>query len=104
MPSDGSELDIFAADSDTVVSVTVDELRKLYCQGLSRGPVGDYDHQGTTIPERTCHDASDSAWDLECSRCGCEMLGSNAEPALWMDSLAMPPSFCPNCGARVVEE
>lgn len=44
----------------------------------------------------TCHNASPQAWGtFECSKCGAQT---------WYQSIETRPRFCPDCGARVVDE
>lgn len=56
------------------------------------------------VPERTCLDAGDGDV-LFCSRCGCSMdlFDASGQSTLWVGSKAVAPSYCPNCGARLVE-
>lgn len=44
----------------------------------------------------TCHNASPQAWGtFECSECGAQT---------WYQSIETRPRYCPDCGARVVDE
>lgn len=56
--------------------------------------------------ERTCHDVSFDSREFVCSWCGChiDVLGIESEPTMWLGGSRIEPSFCPNCGARVVQE
>lgn len=56
--------------------------------------------------ERTCHDVSFDSREFVCSWCGChiDVLGIESEPTMWLGGSPIEPSFCPNCGAKVVEE
>ena len=90
------EVYIFDADPDTVVSVTVRELRCL-CTDEWEYCASDEDDSDIAIPERTCHfvdrdeDGNPAAYrDGFCDRCGEEMDDADR--------------FCPNCGAEVVDE
>lgn len=56
--------------------------------------------------ERTCHDVSFDSREFVCSWCGChiDVLGIESEPTMWLGGSPIEPSFCPNCGARVIQE
>lgn len=56
--------------------------------------------------ERTCHDVSFDSREFVCSWCGChiDVLGIESEPTMWLGGSPIEPSFCPNCGAKVVSE
>lgn len=56
--------------------------------------------------ERTCHDVSFDSREFVCSWCGChlDMLGIESDPTMWLGGSPIEPSFCPNCGAKVVSE
>ncbi len=56
--------------------------------------------------ERTCHDVSFDSREFVCSWCGChiDVLGIESEPTMWLGGSPIEPSFCPNCGAKVVAE
>lgn len=56
--------------------------------------------------ERTCHDVSFDSREFVCSWCGChiDVLGIEFEPTMWLGGSPIEPSFCPNCGAKVVAE
>lgn len=56
--------------------------------------------------KRTCHDVSFDSREFVCSWCGChiDVLGIESEPTMWLGGSPIEPSFCPNCGAKVVEE
>lgn len=56
--------------------------------------------------ERTCHDVSFDSREFACSLCGChiDVLGIESEPTMWLGGSPIEPSFCPNCGAKVVAE
>lgn len=66
---------------------------------------------------RLCHDVSDDPSKFKCSECGCEIdteieYTDNenernevwAEPTMWVDGHASFPSYCCNCGAKIIEE
>lgn len=55
--------------------------------------------------ERTCHDVSFDSREFVCSWCGChiDVLDIESEPTMWLGGSPIEPSFCPNCGARVVD-
>lgn len=56
--------------------------------------------------ERTCRDVTDYPDGFECSECGCllDVYGLESEPTMWVKGMPIAPSFCPNCGARVIRE
>ena len=56
--------------------------------------------------ERTCHDVSFDSREFVCSWCGChiDVLDIESEPTMWLGGSPIEPSFCPNCGAKVVSE
>lgn len=56
--------------------------------------------------ERTCHDVSFDSREFVCSWCGChiDVLGIDSEPTMWLGGSPIEPSFCPNCGAKVVDQ
>ena len=97
------EVVVFDADPDTVVSVTVGELRSL-CTDEWEYCASDEDDSDIAIQERTCHmvwlgrDGGVGRW--RCDACGCR----SAERIV-SDRLADPaPAWCHRCGARVVDE
>lgn len=55
--------------------------------------------------ERTCHDVSFDSREFVCSWCGChiDVLDIESEPTMWLGGSPIEPSFCPNCGAMVVD-
>lgn len=60
-----------------------------------------------TRAERTCHDANTRFDAWTCSECKCTqllMFDDFGEPTLSVDGVADVPHYCPNCGAKVVEE
>lgn len=98
-----SELRIYDADPERVVSVTVRELRCL-CTDEWECCASDEDDSDISIPERTCHmvwigrAGGVNRW--RCDACGC----MSAERIV-SDRLADPaPAWCHRCGARVVSE
>lgn len=57
------------------------------------------------IDRPTCHDATNNFYEFVCSKCGCSLdISNDFEPTLWVDGKATVPSYCPNCGAEVVDE
>lgn len=56
--------------------------------------------------ERTCRDECGGELDFHCSECGCHLylISIENESSLMLGEAAIQPSFCPNCGAKVVEE
>lgn len=56
--------------------------------------------------ERTCHDVSFDSREFVCSWCGChiDVLDIESEPTMWLGGSPIEPSFCPNCGAKVIQE
>ena len=55
--------------------------------------------------ERTCRDECGGELDFHCSECGCHLylISIENEPSLVLGEAVIQPSFCPNCGAKVVE-
>lgn len=64
------------------------------------------------VPERTCrnvspvgHNSSGWLFDFKCSECGAELCAEEmGNSPLWIDDEAEPISYCPNCGAKVVDD
>lgn len=58
------------------------------------------------LEERTCRNVDGMEWDFKCSECGCELdvAGREGDVTMWLNGSPMEPSFCPNCGAKVVSE
>ena len=55
-------------------------------------------------PERTCSDIAEGM-RFECSECGCTVrLTCDDYPTITAYCLALVPNYCPNCGAKVVDE
>ena len=56
--------------------------------------------------ERTCRDECGGELDFHCSECGCHLylISIENEPSLVLGEAAIQPSFCPNCGAKVIQE
>jgi hypothetical protein len=56
--------------------------------------------------ERTCRDECGGELDFHCSECGCHLylISIENEPSLVLGEAAIQPSFCPNCGAKVIRE
>ena len=60
-----------------------------------------------TRAERTCHDSNNRSNAWQCSECGATMLlmfDDFGEPTFSVDGVADVPHYCPNCGAKVVNE
>ena len=55
---------------------------------------------------RRCHDVSIKPFTFACSECGCELdvTDIGCDPTMRFNGSATEPSFCPHCGARVVDE
>jgi len=59
-----------------------------------------------TLGSGTCHNEGDSS-DFCCSECGVRMFTESDDTYTMIDSLGNiieQPSFCPNCGRKVVDE
>ena len=55
-------------------------------------------------PERTCHDIKPQKPFFECDVCGMEDMGGRE---IWISDgfyRSQKPNYCPNCGAKVVEQ
>ena len=54
---------------------------------------------------RTCRDVG-GLDQFVCSECGASlyMLGMYDDPTYWVDDVAAALEYCPNCGAKVVDE
>ena len=63
-------------------------------------------------PERTCRNVSDNDTGFTCSECGASVTGGNYRHSYvdeagvrWYTTANAPRwSYCPNCGAKVVDE
>ena len=57
-----------------------------------------------TLGRETCKD-NGTIERFICSECGCRLVLQDAdwEPMMWANGAAMEPTFCPNCGRKVVE-
>lgn len=63
-------------------------------------------------PELTCrnvstvgHNSSGWLFDFKCSECGAELCAEEmGNSPLWIDEEAEPISYCPSCGAKVVDD
>lgn len=56
---------------------------------------------------RTCHDVSfDPLREFVCSWCGChlDVFDIESNPTIWLGGSPIDPKFCPNCGAKVLQE
>ena len=77
----------------------------------SCGAAGGYRHTEAeaitawnTRAERTCHDVKPSLPFFKCDSCGMEDMGGTE---LWIQDgfyRSQKPNYCPNCGAKVVDE
>ena len=58
------------------------------------------------IDRPSCRDIGNSYHMFVCSECGCELDVDDreGEPTMWNGGAASVPSYCPNCGAAVVEK
>lgn len=59
-----------------------------------------------TLGSGTCHDVGDPS-DFCCSECGTRMFTNTDDTYTMIDSLGNiieQPSFCPNCGRKVMDE
>lgn len=87
------------------------------CRGFYHASSGYYASEAAaadawnTRAEFTCHNDNHETWneDFICSECGvifCQDDGEYYGPHLYMpfSSEGVAPSYCPNCGARVVNE
>ena len=54
------------------------------------------------MPERTCKNLATRKDDFYCSECGCEVVGCIVDDFGSFDN-PLCFSYCPNCGAKVVE-
>ena len=97
------EVDIFDADPERVVSVTVGELQNLckWAYGCGHDFVGMSD---ATIRERTCSMVwNDRVGDV--NRWRCDACGYRSSERIVSDRLHDPsPAWCHRCGSRVVGE
>lgn len=53
--------------------------------------------------ERTCHDVSHFGENFRCSECGMAVTVEYDDSALYVGGLTDDFSYCPNCGAMVVD-
>lgn len=58
-----------------------------------------------TLGVGTCHDKGNIERFI-CSECGCRLAlqDDDWEATMWLEGAAMVPRYCPNCGAKVVDE
>ncbi len=54
--------------------------------------------------DRTCHDVSHFGENFRCSECGVAVTVEYDDSRLYVGELSDDFSYCPNCGAKVVEE
>lgn len=62
--------------------------------------------QAVMLGTETCHNVGDPS-DFCCSECGVRMFTESNDTYTMIDSLGNiieQPNFCPNCGAKVVDE
>lgn len=59
-----------------------------------------------TRAERTCTNTKMDGSYFMCSRCHAafDMLDWEGEPVIWVDDIPQFNSYCPHCGAKVVDE
>ena len=101
MSEETGEVCIIGADPERVVSVTVGDLETLLDDGMDveAGFIG----IGTvTIHERTCHNGAPHYIRFLCSECHYVIYHDDANETGEPDEDRI--KFCPNCGARVVDE
>lgn len=63
--------------------------------------------EGKGHTDWTCINVTPYAGKFLCSKCGCTFDTEDEdliEPRFWVDGVAAYPSYCPNCGRKVVEE
>lgn len=57
------------------------------------------------IDRLACRDVSDGCFEFFCSKCGCSLdISNDYEPTMWVDGNVTVPSYCPMCGAEVLDE
>lgn len=61
------------------------------------------------VPEKTCRNVSEwnnpDLFDFKCSECGAEVCSDEmGKSPLVVDECEEHPRYCPNCGAKVVDE
>lgn len=80
-------------------------IRLRYETGCQRGQ-NIYEHLADLIDRETCRNASGYKDVFECSECRCkvEIVGENCNECGEVFSTPLMLSFCPNCGAMVVED
>ena len=86
-----NEINVFDEDPDRVVSVQVREIQVVLRAVADIANLDGRELVDATMRERTCRNVyGDERWMFECSECGLDI-----------DSDGVP-SYCPGCGARVV--
>ena len=61
-----------------------------------------YEALADFLDRPTCRDVGGSC-EFVCSECGCSLdISNDYEPTMWVKGKAEVPSYCPNCGAEVV--
>ena len=101
MTNEESTIRIIGADPERVVSVTVGELEQLLDDGMDV-EAGFLGIGGVAIHERTCHDIAPRYLRFLCSECHHVIYHDDANETGEPDEDGI--KFCPNCGARVVDE
>ena len=78
---------------------------KVYGYGRGERGLRDAVESWNRRAERTCRDVG-GLDKFVCSECGASlyMLGMYDDPTYWVDDVAAPLEYCPNCGAKVVDE
>lgn len=84
---------------------TVNSVQEAYNLGYEDGFKTAKTHVTVTryVKERTCHDVETRSGFWQCSECGVQLDNPYECPTLWDGYKATVPSFCPGCGAKVVE-
>ena len=87
--------------------VTEHSSGRLSVKGCVKPTQGHYDGMtpaqaiAATLGAGTCHDMYEDDGYFKCSECGGRMHGwTEDDSAIWFSK----PNFCPNCGAKVVDE
>ena len=93
----------------SAITMTADDdwwLERVTMGGEQRYPerirVGSLERPRVYVPERTCRNASLDPLDFKCSECGAEDYVDGGT-IVWVDGGPQDASYCPHCGARIVE-